>query len=47
MVEDVPDNSVVVLDKPRVIYKKKMDNRFIRETGNDKYYYKDGKFIKM
>ena len=47
VVEDVPDNSVVVLDKPRVIYKKKMDNRFIRKIGNDKYYYKDGKFIKM
>ena len=45
--EDVPDNSVVVLDKPRIIYKKKMDNRFIRKIGNDKYYYKDGKFIKM
>ena len=47
VVEDVPDNSVVVLDKPRVIYKKKMDNRFIRKIGNDKYYYKEGKFIKM
>lgn len=47
VVEDVPDNSVVVLDKPRVIYKKKMDNRFIRKIGNDKYCYKEGKFIKM
>ena len=47
VVEDVPDNSVVVLNKPRVIYKKKMDNRFIRKIGNDKYYYKEGKFIKM
>ena len=47
VVEDIPDNSVVVLNKPRVIIKKeKLDNRYIKKIGNDKYYYEDGKFIK-
>jgi len=48
VVEDIPDNSVVVLNKPRVIVKKeKLDNRYIKKIGKDKYYYKDGKFIKF
>lgn len=48
VVEDIPDNSVVVLNKPRVIVKKeKLDNRYIKKIGNDKYYYEDGKFIKF
>lgn len=48
VVEDIPDNSVVVLNKPRVIVKKeKLDNRYIKKIGKDKYYYEDGKFIKI
>ena len=48
VVEDVTDNSVVVLSKPRVIIKKeKLDNRYIKKIGNNKYYYEDGKFIKI
>ena len=42
VVEDVTDNSVVVLSKPRVIIKKeKLDNRYIKKIGNNKYYYED------
>lgn len=47
VVEDVPDNSVVVMNKPRVIFKKKIDNRYVKQIGDDKYYYKDGKFLKL
>lgn len=48
VVEDIPDNSVVVLNKPRVIVKKdKLDNRYIKKIGNTKYYYQDGKFKKI
>ena len=47
IIEDIPDNSVVVLSKPRIIIKKeKLDNRYIKKIGNNKYYYEDGKFIK-
>ena len=45
--EDVPDNCVVVSEKPRIIKKEKLDNRFIKTVGNNKYYYEDGKFKKL
>ena len=47
VVTDIEDNSVVVLNKPRIIKKKNMDNRFIRKINNDKFYYENGKFNKM
>lgn len=48
VVEDIPNNSVVVLNKPRVIVKKnKLDNRYVKQVGKYKYYYEDGKFIKL
>jgi len=48
VIEDIPDNSIVVLNKPKiVIRKKKMDNRYVKQIGKDKYYYKDGEFLKL
>lgn len=48
VVEDIPDNSVVVLNKPRIIVKKdKLDNRFIKKINNEDFYYLDGKFKKI
>lgn len=47
VVEDVPNNAVVVMNKPRVIIKKKNDNRYIKKIGEEEYYYKDNKFIKL
>ena len=47
VVEDVPSNAVVVMNKPRVIIKKKNDNRFIKKIGNEKYYYDNNEFIKL
>lgn len=38
--EDIPDNSVVVMSKTRVITKDEpLDNRFIKKVGNDELYY--------
>ena len=47
VIENVDDNCVVVLEKPRIIVKKNLDNRFIKEINNEKYYYKDEKFHKL
>lgn len=47
VVTDIPDDSVVVMNKPRIIVKENLDNRFIKKVGKDKYYYKDGKFNKL
>lgn len=44
---DVPSNSTVVLEKPRIITKKNNDNRFIKCIGDNKYYFDDGYFKKM
>ena len=43
---DIPDNSTVVLEKPRIIKKEHQDNRYIKIIGQNKYYYKDGFFKK-
>ena len=45
--EDIPDDTLVVLEHPRKIHKKGMDNRFIKKIGNNKYYYENEKFIKI
>lgn len=38
--EDIPDNSVVVMSKTRIIQKKEnLDNRFVKEVDHKKYYY--------
>lgn len=44
---DIPDNSTVVLEKPRIIKKENQDNRYIKIIGKNKYYYKDGFFKKV
>jgi serine O-acetyltransferase len=45
VVTDIPDNSVVVLDKPRIITKIEMDNKFYQSSGDGKrQYYLDGKW---
>ena len=40
---DIPDNSVVVLNKPRVIAKTNMDNRFYQHHNGKYGYWQDGK----
>lgn len=44
---DIPDNSVVVLEKPRIILKENMDNKFYRKNGEQLEYFKDGNWIKQ
>lgn len=44
---DIPSNSTVVLEKPRIISKKKQDNRFIKCIGLKKYYFDDGLFYEV
>ena len=44
--EDIADNTLVVLDHPRKIVKKGMDNHFIKKIGNNTYYYENEKFMK-
>lgn len=44
--EDVPDDTLVVVDHPRMIKKKGMDNHFIKKIGNNTYYYENERFIK-
>lgn len=44
---DVPSNCTVVLNKPRIIKKNKLNNRFIKYIGKNKYYYKDGLYHKI
>ena len=41
---DIPDNSVVVMQKPRIIHKDMMDNRFFRTIDRQLYFYKNGKY---
>lgn len=46
--EDVPENSVVVASKTRIIKKdKELDNRFIIISKDAKYYYENGKYKKL
>lgn len=44
---DVPSNSTVVLDKPRIIKKKNQDNKFVKRFGSKRYYFKDGLFYEF
>ena len=44
---DVPSNCTVVLNKPRIIKRNKLNNRFIKYIGKNKYYYKDGLYHKI
>ena len=43
---DIPDNSTVVLEHPRIIKKENQDNRYIKIIGNEKYYYENGNYKK-
>lgn len=43
---DVPDNSIVVLEKPRMIQKENLNNQYIQIMGNKKYYFDNGFFKK-
>lgn len=45
--EDIPDNTVVVSEKPRLIKKENLDNRFIKTVNKNKYYYEGGNFKKL
>lgn len=45
VVTDVPDNSVVVMNKPRVIRKENMDNKFYHIINGIYGYHLDGKFF--
>lgn len=45
VVTDVPDNSVVVMNKPRIIRKENMDNKFYHFVNGVYGYHLDGKFI--
>jgi len=44
--EDIPDDTLVVLEHPRKIVKKGMDNHFIKTIGKNTYYYENEHFIK-
>lgn len=44
---DIPDNNVVVLNKPRLIQKENMDNKFYRHTCNEVQYFENGKWKKL
>ena len=45
--EDIPDNTVVVMNKPRLIKKKNMDNRYITIMGKSEYAYENGEYVKI
>lgn len=42
---DVPDDSVVVAEKARIIHKENMNNKFYRRIKGKYYYYEKGRFI--
>lgn len=44
---DVPDNSVVVLEKPRIIHKENMDNKFYTTINGVRGYRHNGKFTPL
>ena len=44
---DIPNNSVVVLNKPRLIQKGNMDNKFYRHTCNGVQYFENGIWVKV
>lgn len=45
VVTDVPDDSVVVLNKPKIIHKENMDNKFYHFLNGQYGYHLDGKFF--
>ena len=45
VVTDIPDNSVVVLNKPKIIHKENMDNKFYHILNGQYGYHLDGKFF--
>ncbi len=49
VVEDIKDNCVVVLHKPRVIQKSDLDNRYLTKDVDGKWVYRygDGKLEEM
>lgn len=47
VVTDVPDNCVVVMNRPNVIQKDKIDNRFYSRPGTGWVYYEDGKPVRV
>ena len=42
---DIPDNSVVVLQKPRIIVKENMNNKFYSKNNGNWVYYENGEWI--
>jgi serine O-acetyltransferase len=44
---NIPDNSVVVLEKPRIIRKNNMDNHFYSVRKNNWVRFDEGKWIKI
>jgi hypothetical protein len=44
---DIPDNSVVVLEKPRIICKNSMDNQFYSTKKNKLVYFDNGEWVEV
>jgi serine O-acetyltransferase len=45
VVSDIPDNSLVVSQQPKIIPRDGMDNKFYRESQHGPEYFQDGKWV--